>query len=178
MRSALSCLSHFLSAMALLVFSSACIHAQDDPGRKKIGTLDVAVYYGTDGDPAAAGANREQVSETVKNKLLATAELKFKHYRSMGGESKTIFRSYENWAQPLNPSDEILIRFETRMEPTKHEVPLNIELWLSRKKILKSDLSLKYGQPLYVLGPEWRGGRLIIAIELASRNLEIEKANP
>jgi hypothetical protein len=178
MRPSLSYLRHFLSVMALLVISAACVQAQDDPGRKKIGTLDVTVYYGTDGDPAAAGANREQVSETTKNKLQATAELRFNHYLTMGRESKTIFRSYENWAQPLNPSDEILIRFETRMEPTKHEVPLNIELWLSRKKILKSDLSLKHGQPLYVLGPEWRGGRLIIAIELASKNLQIEKANP
>lgn len=169
MRSVISCLCHFLPAMALMVFSSAAAHAQDDPGRKKIGTLDVAVYYGTNGDPAAAGANREQVSKAIEKKLGATEELRFTHYRAMGGESKTIFRSYENWAQPLKPSDEILIRFETRMEPTEHEMPLNIELWLSRKKILKSDLSLKSGQPLYVLGPEWRGGRLIIAVELASK---------
>jgi hypothetical protein len=56
------------------------------------------------------------------------------------------------------------------MEPTKDEVPLNLELWLSRKKILKSDISLRYGQPLYVLGPEWRSGRLIIAVELALKN--------
>jgi hypothetical protein len=159
-----------LSAAALLVFSSTLVNAQDDPGRTKIGILDVTVYYGTNGDPAAAGEKREEVSEAIKNSLHAAKELRFAHYRAMGAESKTIFRSYENWAQPLNPSDEILIRFETRMEPTKDEVPLNLELWLSRKKILKSDISLRYGQPLYVLGPEWRGGRLIIAVELASKN--------
>ena len=159
-----------LSAAALLFFASALVNAQDDPGRTKIGTLDVTVYYGTNGDPAAAGEKRVGVSKAVKNSLSSVKELRFAHYRAMGAESKTIFRSYENWAQPLNPSDEILIRFETRMEPTKDEVPLNLELWLSRKKILKSDISLKYGQPLYVLGPEWRGGRLIIAVELASKN--------
>lgn len=164
--------------MALLVFSPHPVNAQDDPGRTKIGTLNVTVYYGTNGDPAAAGEKREKLPENVRKNLSAAKELRFNHYRAMGAESKTIFRSYENWAQPLKPSDEILIRFETRMEPTNHEVPLNVELWLSRKKILKSDLSLKCGQPLYVLGPEWRGGRLIIAIELASMNLQTEKANP
>jgi hypothetical protein len=156
-----------LSVIAVMVFSLALIHAQEDPGRTKIGTLDVTVYYATNGDPSAAGEQRAEVSETVKNKLSATEELRFSHYRAMGAESKTIFRSYENWAQPLKPSDEILIRFETRMEPSETEVPLNVELWLSRKKILKTDISLKSGHPLYVLGPEWRGGRLIIAIGLA-----------
>ncbi len=159
-----------LSVIALFVFSSTPLQAQEDPGRTKIGTLDVTVYYATNGDPAAAGGKREQVSEAIKKSLSATKELRFAHYRAMGTESKTIFRSYENWAQPLKPSDEILIRFETRMEPSKNKVPLNLELWLSRKKILKSDISLKNGQPLYVLGPEWRGGRLIIAVELAPKN--------
>lgn len=158
-----------LAVLLWLVSLAAQSDAQTDPGRTKIGTLDVTVYYGTNGDPSAAGENRQQISEVMEKNLSSIKELKFTHYRAMGSDSKTIFRSYENWAQPLKPSDEILIRFETRLEPTKDEVPLNLELWLSRKKILKSDLSLKQNEPLYVLGPEWRGGYLIIAVELAEK---------
>jgi hypothetical protein len=44
---------------------------------------------------------------------------------------------------------------------------LDVELWLSRKKILKTDAAMEPDKPLLVLGPEWRGGRLIIAVELA-----------
>lgn len=160
-----------LCVIAAIVLTSAQVHAQKqkDPGRTKIGTLNVTVYYGTNGDPAAAGEKPAQVSEAIKKSLSATKALRFTHYRAMGAESKTIFRSYENWAQPLKPSDEVLVRFETRLEPSPNEVPLNLELWLSRKKILKSDITLKSGQPLYILGPEWRGGRLIIAVELAPK---------
>ena len=152
-----------------LVITSTCLHAQEDPGAAKIGTLDVTVYYATNADPSAAGERAEKISATTKASLSATEGLRFTHYRAMGSDSKPILKSYENWAQPLKPSDEILIRFEARLEPSKNEMPLNLDLWLSRKKVLKSDVTLKNGQPLYILGPEWRGGRLIIAVELAPK---------
>lgn len=158
-----------LLAIALLAVSSVCVQAQSDPGSAEIGTLNVTVYYGTNGDPTAAGQRAEKISETTKTKLSASEGLRFSHYRAMGSDSKPIFKSYENWSQPLKPSDEILIRFETRLEPSDQEMPLNLDLWLSRKKVLKSDVTLKSGQVLYILGPEWRGGQLIIAVELAPK---------
>ncbi len=157
------------SAIACLVFSATTLCGQDDTGGKEIGTLKFTVYNGTNADPAAAGERLGKISESTKTSLSANEGLRFAHYRAMGAESKPVFKSYENWSQPLKPSDEILIRFETRLEPSENEMPLNLDLWLSRKKVLKSDLTLKSGQPLYILGPEWRGGRLIIAIELASK---------
>lgn len=157
------------SVIALVVISSSLLFAQEDSGGAKIGTLNVTVYYATDGDPAAAGERAQPISETTKTSLSATEGLKFNHYRAMGADAKPIFKSYENWAQPLKPADEILIRFETRLEHTENEIPLNLDLWLTRKKVLKSDITLKRGQPLYILGPEWRGGRLIIAVELAPK---------
>ena len=78
-----------------------------------------------------------------------------------------MFRSYENWAQPLKPSEEVLVKFEARSRPTKDATRLDLELWLSRKKILKTDVLLQGDRPLLVLGPEWRGGRIIIAVSLA-----------
>jgi hypothetical protein len=48
---------------------------------------------------------------------------------------------------------------------------LDLELWLSRKKILKMDARLEGNRPLFVLGPEWRGGRLIIGVALAPQKI-------
>lgn len=141
--------------------------AQDDPGRTQIGALQVTVYFATDGDPKAAGGNAQEVAEEVRKRLHGEERLRFAHYRAMGADTQEIFRSYENWAQPLKPSDEILVRFETRSQPKDDSVSLDVELWLSRKKILKTDAHMHPDRPLYVLGPEWRGGRLIIAVELA-----------
>jgi hypothetical protein len=160
-------LIHFAMAVCAL-FLSGWAFAVEDAGRSKVGKLEVTVYFATNGDPAAAGTRAQDVAKDIRDRLHGEEKLKFDHYRALGAETQLIFRSYENWAQPLKPSDEILVRFETRTQPTKDSVSLDLELWLARKKILKTDASLSHGHPLYVLGPEWRGGRLIIAVALAS----------
>jgi hypothetical protein len=158
-----------LSLLSAFVFASlqAPVRAQEDPGRAKVGQLEVTVYFATDGDPQAAGEKAQEISAELSTRLGNEEKLRFAHYRALGAETQPIFRSYENWAQPLKPSDEILVRFETRIQPEKDSVMLDLELWLARKKILKTDAHLRRGHPLFVLGPEWRGGRLIIAVELA-----------
>ncbi|MGJ8633019.1 MAG: hypothetical protein ACSHX7_03800 [Luteolibacter sp.] len=143
------------------------VSAQEDQGSSVIGKLEVTVYFGTDGDPAAAGERAEEVSTQISRQLQSQEKLKFAHYRTMGAEEQSIFRSYENWAQPLRPSDEILVRFETRNRPNKESVSLDLELWLANKKVLKTDAALSSGRPLFILGPKWRGGTLIISVALA-----------
>lgn len=141
--------------------------AQDDPGKAKVGELQVTVYFATDGDPQAAGERAEAVADSIRERLQKESKLSYSHYRTLGADNQEIFRSYENWAQPLKPSDEILVRFEPRSLPSGDSVSLDLELWLARKKILKTDAMLREGRPLLVLGPEWRGGRLIISVALA-----------
>ena len=159
----------FLSLLITSVISHQADNAiaQEDPGRAEVGALEVTVYYATDADPSAAGERAQKISKETEERLMKAEYLKFAHYRVLGAETQDIFRTYENWAQPLKPSDEILVRFEPSSKPTADEVSLDLELWLSRKKILKTDAILKIGRPLYVLGPEWRGGHLIIAVALA-----------
>jgi hypothetical protein len=141
--------------------------AQEDPGRARIGAVTVTVYHATNGDPEAAGKRAKSVTGEVAERLGREERLRFKHYSRLGEETQPLLRSYENWAQPLRPSDEILVRFEAQGVPTKHTAMLDLELWLARKKIIKSVARLEGDRPLFVLGPEWRGGRLIIAVALA-----------
>lgn len=140
---------------------------EGDPGKDALANVTFTVYYGTNGDPAAAGARATEVSAEAAQKLAADPKLHFSKYRVLGKDEKPLFRSYENWAQPLRPSDEVLLRFEAQSVLSKDVMRLDLELWLSRKKILKTDAPLSPSKPLLVLGPEWRGGRLILAIELA-----------
>jgi hypothetical protein len=157
----------WLAGVVLIASLFGKAFGQEDPGRAKVGKLEVTVYFATNGDPEAAGERAQEISEEIQTRLRSEERLKFAHYRALGADRQAIFRSYENWAQPLKPSDEILVRFETRTQPEKDSVSLDLELWLARKKILKTDAALQPGRPLYVLGPEWRGGRLIIAVALA-----------
>lgn len=152
--------------LGLLVALSGWSMAADDAGRDVVGRAKVEVFFATDGDSGAAGERATEAPSEVVRSFTAQESLKFAHYRRLGGEVKPIYRSYENWAQPIAGSDEILCRFEVEQRLPDKGLRLDLELWLSRKKILKSGVVLSHDKPVYVLGPEWRGGRLIIAVEL------------
>lgn len=133
-----------------------------DAGKEEIGKICVRLYYATNQAKVDEGS---AVAEGIVKRLQGIDELKFANYRELGSDTKPLFRSYENWAQPLQGRDEILVRFEAQEEPQPNAVLLGIELWLSREKVLKTQAKVTVKRPLYVLGPAWRDGRLIIAIE-------------
>ena len=151
------------------MFFTSMASALDDPGRANIGQVAVTVYYATNGTVSNACAETSVVSEETVKRLRGEERLRFTNYRMLGQEVQPLLRSYESWAQPLKPSDEVLVRFEARILPTDQVTGLDLELWLSRKKVLKMDAWLEGNRPLFVLGPQWRGGRLIIAVSLASK---------
>jgi hypothetical protein len=158
-----------LSALAALL-SLGHGSAQEDPGRAVIGQVHVIVYYATNGDLKAAGPKLSATTADQEKSLGAEKRLRFTHYGVLGQDTQPLLRSYESWAQPLKSSSEVLVRFEARSAPTEAMTGLDLELWLSRKKILKTDAQLRGNQPLFVLGPEWRGGRLIIGVSLAPKS--------
>ncbi|MFT4175822.1 MAG: hypothetical protein QM627_04130 [Luteolibacter sp.] len=159
----------------LLLAVPFMVTAQEDPGKENIGHIAVGVIYATNGDPTQAGRPLTELSPKLEKQIRSEGQLVFKNYRWLGREVKPLFRSYENWAQPLKPSDEVLVRFEARTLPSDGLTPLDLELWLSRKKILKTDVILKGDKPLLVLGPAWRGGHLIISIALAPEVKPVSK---
>lgn len=155
----------FATITSLAVMAGA--GAVEDPGKETLTQIAVTVYHGTDGDPGVAGETARPVDAETEREMRAEPKLAFLHYRALGRDVQPLYRSYENWAQPLKPSDEVLVRFEARSRPEANRIRLGIELWLSRKQILRTDVPLEGERALFVLGPEWRGGRLIIAIALA-----------
>ncbi|MEO5713116.1 MAG: hypothetical protein ABIT37_06475 [Luteolibacter sp.] len=158
------------SVVALfLLVAARPVTAQDDPGKANMGRVSVTVYYATNGDPKAAGNKTAAVSKATEKRLRSEERLNFKNYRALGQDVQPLLRSYESWAQPLKPSDEVLVKFEASSVPTDEMMKLDLEVWFSRKKVLKTDARLEGNRPLFVLGPEWRGGRLIIAVALAPK---------
>jgi hypothetical protein len=153
-----------ITLMALL--GTGVATGQTDPGKDVIGTVTVVVYYGTNGDPSAAGPRTKAVPAEVATRLSREQKLRFSKYLELGRDMMPLYRTYENWAKPVHPSQEILLRFEAQSHLSKDLMRMDVELWLSQKKILKTDAAMTPDKPLLVLGPEWRGGRLIISVEL------------
>lgn len=153
-----------LARIALMIALALNAWGQEDPGKSQLGTIGVKVYFATNGDATTAGERASVITDDEVSLLRKEERLRFKHYRLLGSDQQPLYRSYENWAEPLKPSNEIMIRFEAQSAPTRHQAVLDVELWLSRKKTIKTDARIEVDKPLLILGPEWRGGRLIIAV--------------
>ena len=152
----------------IIVFSLLIpsVASSADFGKEAIGHMQVQVYFATDGEPSVAGKELKKPSPAIEKKLKALRQTSFKHYRMLGMDRQPVFRSYENWLTPLKPSEELLLSFEPRGKAQSGRLMLDLELWQSRKKIMKAGPTLEKGKPLYIFGPKWRGGRLLLAIEL------------
>lgn len=160
----------FLPILCTLCLSASLTMAEDS-GKETVGRVQATLYIGTDGDVAKLGNKVAKVDEATSKRLRSIEKMRFKHYRKLGVDKQPVFRSYENWLTPLKPSEEILLSFESRGRSHDGGLRLDLELWQHRRKVMKSDPVLRKGRPLLILGPKWRGGRLIIAVELLENNL-------
>ena len=175
-------MTRILAICLIFCLPSLSLHAEDasgitenDTGKEKVGQIKATLYIGTNDEPTKLGDKAEKstpVTATVIKQLQSIKKMHFKHYRQLGQDTQAVFRSYENWVSPLKPSEEILLSFESRGRSADGGLRLDLEFWQHRRKVMKSDPVLYMGRPLFILGPKWRGGTLIIAVEL------IEHVNP
>ena len=166
----------FLSAVvmpaALFTLPAHAQQSGSDKGKEVVGKVKATLYIGTDDGPEKLGENLAVVGEAVAKRLRSIKPMKFRHYRILGSDVQPVFRSYENWLSPLKPSEEILLSYESRGHSADGGLRLDLEFWQHRRKVMKSDPVLYPGKPLLILGPKWRGGSLIIAVELMETPLK------
>lgn len=156
---------YFLAGLIFL-FTNMVQPCAAQSGKSGVGQLKVSLFFGTNGDPAHAGDRASLVSKVVRDQFSQSNHLKFNHYRLLGEDVQPILRSYENWAAPLKPSEEILLSFQPRGNAGTDSIHLDLELWQSKKKIMKAGHVLYRAKPIFIMGPEWRGGRIIISVVL------------
>lgn len=150
--------------LGLLGLSAA--GAAEDPGQEKIGMLEAQLLYATDGESDVLGRSAELLKADEQRHLEAAIRRSFKHYRRLGRDQSRILRGYENWTSPMRGSEELMVSFEPQERIGKDALRLDMEFWQSKQKVLKADPVLRKGKQLYIVGPKWRGGRLIIVLEL------------
>jgi hypothetical protein len=137
-----------------------------EPGKEVMGTVLTELVFATNGSLEGLGARGKELSKAEEGKLRASDKLKFKSYRRLGSDRRPVWRAFENWSLPMKPSEEVMVSFEPKGQVGKDALRLDLKLWLQRREVLAALPILKKGQKLYILGPNWRGGRLIIGIEL------------
>ncbi|MFT6864266.1 MAG: hypothetical protein ACJAVK_002830 [Akkermansiaceae bacterium] len=152
-------------AILALFFLSPVLFAQD-PGMQSIGVMSVKLIFATNEDPKAAGDLAQEVAAPEVQKLQAIKELNFSEYRLLGTDTPNILKGYESWATPLRPSKEILVSFQPIKRAGDGKVQMVLEYWQSKRKIFSTNPTLSKGKTLYLLGPAWRKGRLILAVKI------------
>lgn len=146
--------------------------AAEDPGKEPIGEVQVDLLFGTDGDLEVLGRTAAKVEAAEERVLKGSKHLRFGAYAKLGSDRRPVLRGYENWAAPMGGSEEILVSFEPKGRVGADAVKMDLEFWQRKQKVLKTDPVLKVGKRLYIVGPKWRDGRLIIAIELLGLKAE------
>jgi hypothetical protein len=169
-------MSALIKAWFLLLLCLLPVRAER--GRDIIGAVTVTLIHACDQDKVEGLEKFKMLDEETKQRLIKDPRLKFAHYRVLGTDRKPLYRSYENWAQPIASTDDILVRFEAQARPSKELTRLDLELWLSHKKILKTGAALTENAPMYVLGPEWRQGRMILIISLSPYEKPVPDPSP
>ncbi len=147
-----------------LLFSLSAFGA--DPGKEAVARLRTILLYGSDRPLEGAIPEAQKADSHHSLHLQSLKNLKFSNYGILGSDVQPVWRSYTNWASPMKGSEEILLSFEPDSQAGAEGMRLDLELWQSKRKIMKTTQPLKKGKWLYIAGPDWRGGRLIVGIEL------------
>jgi hypothetical protein len=163
--------------VCLLAFT-CLLPVRAERGRDIIGEVTVTLIHACDQEKVEGLAKFKFLDDATKQRLIKDPRLKFAHYRVLGEDRKPLYRSYENWAKPMANTDDIMVRFEAQARPSKELTRLDMELWVSHKKILKTGAALTQDSPMYVLGPEWRQGRMIVIISLSPYEKPLPDTSP
>ena len=131
-----------------------------DVTKQSIGKLKVSLIFGTDGE--AQKGMKKVTGDRLKN--LKT--IKFSNFYLMGEDTQPVLKRYINWANPIKGSKQILLSFQPGGKPMENTLKMDLELWIAQKKVMKSVDNLTTGKPVYIQGPAWRGGKLIVVAEL------------
>lgn len=147
-----------LLGAAFLLTSLGSASAQQDPDAKQDGQIWGALFFGTNGE----------VDEATKGKAKAITDRLRKafdetHFQLLGEHTQAIFSEYESW---VVPSKDIFLKIDSK-GPAKDGkgVNLHLQVWREKNVLVKTDVVLR-NDPIFIRGPKWGDGYLILAIEL------------
>ena len=116
---------------------------------------------------AAAPAQEEKIPADAALLISLESRLKkvfpFSNYHLIGRHTQKVFKEYESW---VVPSKDLCLKIDSRGPAGGGGVNVHLQLWQDTKVLVKSDAVLLNDKPIFLGGPNWRGGRLIFVVRL------------
>lgn len=86
-----------------------------------------------------------------------------KNFQLLGQHTQQIFSEYESW---VVPSKDLFLKIDSKGRTQKSDgVNLHLQLWREKNVLLKTDVILRK-EPIFITGPKWGKGQLIMVVEL------------
>jgi hypothetical protein len=160
----------FLSIVCLLLVCAG-VSAQENSAPKPPtavkpateGKVWGALIFATDNAAQLSNSQEKPPASLPKlNERLAKV-FSFQHFEILGQHQQDIFREYESW---VVPSRDLFLKIDSKGPAENGGVNLHLQVWREQQVLVKSDAVLRYGSPLFIGGPKWKGGRLIFVLSL------------
>jgi hypothetical protein len=143
-----------------LATGASAQEASTNPDAKQDGKIWGALFFATNGEVQEARESTPAAKAIIERLSKAFEE---KHYQLLGEHTQAIFSEYESW---VVPSKDIFLKIDSK-GPAKEGkgINLHLQLWRDKNVLLKTDVVLR-NTPIFIRGPKWGDGYLIMAIEL------------
>ncbi len=164
--SSLAFLYRILFVSSLSLFSAAFAQGTKDfdQGKHITGIIKGTLIF--------AGPTTKDVDNIVlldgKLRSIVVSESKFKaeELYKIGTDKQDVYKAYQSWLKPLEGSDKFMINCEPKAR-LKNGQKMVVNFWVDNKKVFSTDtILIKYKTPLIIMGPSWRGGKILMAVEL------------
>lgn len=156
-----------LAATLLLGVASA---EDDDPEVPATqAQVDGLLFFATNDTVPSASEEAKAAEKTLTPATLTLLRTKLakafpqKNFQLLGLHTQNVLKDYESW---VVPSKELCLKIDSRGLAENQGINLHLQLWQDKKVLVKSDTTLKPGQPIFIGGPDWRKGRLIFVVML------------
>lgn len=129
-----------------------------DANAKQDGKIWGALFFAT--DTAVEEATEGPAKAITERLRKAFAEA---HFQLLGEHAQAIFSEYESW---VVPSKDLFLKIDSKGPVEEGEgMNLHLQLWREKNVLLKTDVVLRKS-PIFIRGPKWGDGYLIMVIEL------------
>ena len=114
-----------------------------------------------DSEPVNPGTDATTFEKMVPR--LGKAFPAFQKFELLGEHRQSLFKQYETW---VVPSRDLFLKIDSKGPAEGGGMKLHLQVWRDDEVILKTDPVLMPGRPLFIGGPNWRDGKLVIVVAL------------
>lgn len=87
----------------------------------------------------------------------------YKRFEVIGQHLQDVFREYESW---VVPTKDLFLKVDSKGPAEDGGMNLHLQFWRDQQVVVKTDTVLKPDSPLFIAGPNWRGGQLFFVLVL------------